>query len=177
MPLRILSLALTLIYPFIVWWGLNRFGLFFLACFMVALAALRYILDKKNTSLVMMLVCIFLAGSACALKDATTLKLYPVLMNGVMLFIFGSSFFEQETIIERFARLSDPELSDDGIRYTRRLTAIWCVFFVLNGAVALWTVFCASDWIWALYNGGIAYVLMSCLFVGEWLYRKLILKI
>jgi uncharacterized membrane protein len=43
--------------------------------------------------------------------------------------------------------------------------------------MAAWTALCASDKIWAIYNGAIAYGLMGCMFAGEWLYRKLVLKL
>ena len=48
-----------------------------------------------------------------------------------------------------------------------RVTRAWCVFFVLNGGIALWTAVAASDAAWALYNGGIAYLLMGAMFLGE----------
>lgn len=177
MLLRLITLILTLAYPFIVWWGLGAFGLSFLAILMVVISALRYINDPKPLSLVMLGACVVLAGYCTFYKDPIALKLYPVLMNGMMLFLFGSSLFDKESIIERFARLREPELPPEAIRYTRRLTALWCIFFVINGSIAAWTVFCASDKVWALYNGAIAYGLMGILFAGEWIYRKFVLKI
>jgi len=58
------------------------------------------------------------------------------------------------------------------VAYTRRVTQVWCGFFVLNGSVALVTALWASDATWALYNGLISYCLMGCLFAGEWLVRR-----
>ena len=174
---RLLTLVLTVVYPFIVWWGLSTFGLVFLAGFMVALAAMRYVQDPKSITLTLMLVCIMLAGASCYYDDPVAIKLYPVLVNGMMLFLFGSSLFDKETIIERFARIQNPTLPEEAVRYTRRLTQIWCAFFVMNGGIAFWTALYASDKVWALYNGAIAYGLIGSLFVGEWLYRKYVLKI
>lgn len=45
------------------------------------------------------------------------------------------------------------------------------LFFLVNGAIALFTALYSSDKIWALYNGLISYGLMGMLFVGEWLVR------
>ena len=45
------------------------------------------------------------------------------------------------------------------------------LFFIVNGAIALWTALAASDATWALYNGLIAYGLMGAMFAGEWLLR------
>jgi uncharacterized membrane protein len=99
------------------------------------------------------------------------LKLYPVLINIIMLIIFGYSLITPPSIIERIARLREPDLPPIAIIYTRRVTQIWCVFFVINGSIALGTVFWASPAIWSLYNGVISYIFMGLLFGGEYLVR------
>jgi len=58
------------------------------------------------------------------------------------------------------------------VRYTRKVTVVWCVFFVLNGGAAAYTATSSSDATWALYNGLIAYVLMGCLMGTEWCVRQ-----
>jgi acyl-coenzyme A synthetase/AMP-(fatty) acid ligase len=57
--------------------------------------------------------------------------------------------------------------------YCGKVTLVWCGFFVLNGATALYTVFWASDAVWSIYNGGISYILMGILFAGEFIVRKM----
>jgi uncharacterized membrane protein len=57
------------------------------------------------------------------------------------------------------------------IAYTRKVTVVWCGFFVVTGTLALATALWSSDKTWALYNGLIAYLLMGALFAGEWLVR------
>lgn len=79
-------------------------------------------------------------------------------------------------MIERFARLHEPDLPESGVRYTRKVTFVWCAFFILNGAAALWTALQASLELWALYNGLIAYVLMGALLGGEFLVRGFVRK-
>ncbi len=75
-------------------------------------------------------------------------------------------------MIERFARLEESVLSLDAMRYTRRLTLVWCVFFICNGVVATYTALFATREAWTLYNGFIAYGLMGALFFGESLVRR-----
>jgi uncharacterized membrane protein len=99
------------------------------------------------------------------------LKLYPVLVNGVMLGLFGYSLIVPPSFIERIARLQEPELPVAAVQYTYRVTQVWCVFFVFNGAIALGTALWASAAVWTLYNGVISYVLMGLLFGGEYLVR------
>ena len=58
------------------------------------------------------------------------------------------------------------------MEYTRTVTKVWLGFFVFNGAVALATALWASDAVWALYNGLIAYCLIGILGGAEWLVRR-----
>ena len=59
------------------------------------------------------------------------------------------------------------------MRWTRRVTEVWCVFFILNGSIALYTALYCSMQVWALYNGLIAYVLMGILLGGEFVLRRI----
>ncbi|MBS0447463.1 MAG: hypothetical protein JSR59_16100 [Proteobacteria bacterium] len=50
--------------------------------------------------------------------------------------VFGRTLIGDTTpLIERIARRSTPELPPALCRYTRRLTAIWCAYFVLAAAI------------------------------------------
>ena len=96
------------------------------------------------------------------------LKLYPVLVNAAMLSVFTYSLFVPPSMVEQFARRREPDLAPQSVSYTRRVTQVWCVFFALNGGVALVTALWASAATWSLYNGFIAYLLMGLLFAGEY---------
>jgi uncharacterized membrane protein len=80
------------------------------------------------------------------------------------------------TIIERIARFTDPNLPFEAIGYTRRVTIAWCVFFVCNGSIALYTAVGASLETWAFYNGIVAYILLGLMFGGEFLMRMRVLR-
>ncbi|VFR23843.1 FIG017861: hypothetical protein [plant metagenome] len=117
-----------------------------------------------------------LAGLGCAIValegSATSLRWYPVMMNGLMLALFGSSLLSgQRPVIERVARLRQPDLPEAGVRYTRRVTQVWCAFFILNGALATGLALWGSWQAWTWYNGGASYVLIGLLIAGEWLVR------
>lgn len=99
------------------------------------------------------------------------MRAYPVAVNAVMLAIFLSSLWRGVPVIERLARLREPELPAAGIRYTRNVTWAWCGFFILNGTIASWTALYASLAAWTLYNGAISYGLIAVMFTGEWLVR------
>jgi uncharacterized membrane protein len=117
-----------------------------------------------------------LAGLLMAIATVWTnallpLKLYPVLVNLAFLLAFAYSLSTPQSMIERFARMTEPELPVVAIRYTRQVTKVWCAFFVFNGSIALGTAIWASQEVWALYTGVISYLLMGSLFVIEYLVR------
>lgn len=105
-------------------------------------------------------------------NDPVWVLSYPVFMNVLMFSLFFASLLHPPSAIERLARLRHPDLPPEGIAYTRRVTQVWCGFFVANGGIAAWTAFVGSREIWVLYNGLISYLLMGALFAGEWLFRR-----
>jgi len=101
---------------------------------------------------------------------------YPVWINAGFLLLFGWSLFFPPSMIERFARLMEGELPPKAIAYTRKVTQVWCLFFIGNGAVAGWLAWTGNWQWWAWYNGGIAYGLMGLLLGIEWLVRQQVKK-
>lgn len=135
---------------------------------------------KKNARLLVSAAILLAAGIFCiATGKDVFIKLYPVLMNLIFLFSFGSTLFIGPVIVFRFACLTDKKLAGSFIagrieKYCRKVTIAWCVFFILNGAAALYTVLSQNDKIWSLYNGGISYLLMGILFAVEFAIRKVV---
>ena len=121
---------------------------------------------------------LLLCGTICFFTGKSFfIKLYPVAMNGIFLFMFASTLFFPPNMCFRFALLGDKTLEHSPIkqgveRYCKKVTVVWCVFFVLNGLFALITVFSNNDRIWSVYNGGIAYGLIGAIFAVEFLVRK-----
>lgn len=114
---------------------------------------------------------------ALAFLDMTlAVRAYPVLMSLGAGLLFAWSLKHPPSLIERFARLQQPILSPEGIRWCRGVTAIWSIFLLLNagvaGGIALW----GSLALWSVWTGAISYVLMGLLFAGEIALRHLILK-
>jgi uncharacterized membrane protein len=116
------------------------------------------------------ILAVLLGGAALLWRDSLPLLYYPVLVNVFFFLVFAASLGQEQTLIERLARRLEPDLPPSGVRYTRRVTQAWCVFFIANGGVALWSIG-AGEAIWAFYNGCLAYLLMGLMFAGEWLLR------
>lgn len=129
-----------------------------------------------------------LAGILCfVFNKKIFLKLYSVVISATLLFVFGSSLFFKPNIIFRFACLGDKSVKGSSFEpqvnsYCKKVTVVWCVFFVLNGSVSAFTALhdfgndALNDKIWSVYNGGISYILMGLLFAVEFLVRKMVDK-
>jgi uncharacterized membrane protein len=112
-----------------------------------------------------------LVGLAALFDDRRFVLAMPVLINLVLLYNFASSL-RTTPLVERFARMQDPELGPEQMRYCRSVTRVWCVFFVLNGALsAALALFASVSW-WALYTGLVAYLLIGLLATAEYVVRK-----
>ncbi|HSV34483.1 MAG TPA: hypothetical protein VLI46_02940 [Ramlibacter sp.] len=170
-PMLILALA-TLAYPLAVYLGFGRIEPFWLGLVLLALMLARAWAARDA-------VWLFAGGGAAVLALLGTLgnswlplKLYPVMVSAVLLAVFGASVLRPPTVVERIARLTDPLLPEAAVPYTRAVTLVWCAFFILNGAAALFTALWASNETWLFYNGLVAYLLMGGLFAAEWLVRQ-----
>lgn len=172
-----ISALLMVLYPFLIYLGLNHFEPRLLALLLLLVLTLR-LLNARRGGLVtpryrlllvlagMLLVILTLLGNV-----SWGLKLYPVVVNLGFLGVFAWSLRYPPSLIERLARLKEPDLPPRAVIYTRRVTRIWCVFFILNAAVALYTALWSSTAVWTLYNGLIAYLLIGGLLGGEYLFR------
>ncbi len=172
-----LFFVLSLAYPLAVYLGLDRYGPRALACLLLGMAVLRALQIRSLRWLVLPAVMVGLALAASITGATMPLKLYPAMVNATLLLIFAASVLSPPTVVERIARMTDPALPPRGVAYTRKVTLVWCGFFAFNGMIALATALWASERIWALYNGLVAYLLMGVLFAGEWLVRRRVMAV
>ena len=170
--LKALAAAMVIAYPLLVYAWLGHMPPYWLASLLLLASSLRLIwrrdLPTKATCGVAALVVIWSVLS----PDGVALRSYPVLINALMLTIFATSLRRGPSIVERLARIQEPDLPPEAIAYTRKVTQVWCGFFIANGAMAAATAIWANTAVWALYNGLIAYALMGTLGAGEWLIRQ-----
>jgi uncharacterized membrane protein len=164
---------LTLLYPFAVYFGSKYLEPWKIAGILVMLLSIRLIasIAVKHWSSPLFLVGMVYFGFAIWSDQLFALRLYPVIANLAVLLLFSWSLYSPPSLIERIARIQHPDLPPDGIIYTKRVTQVWCLFFIFNGAIALITALWSSFEVWSLYNGLIAYLLMGILFAGEYIVR------
>lgn len=98
------------------------------------------------------------------------LKYYPVIVNFGFFLLFFASSFMKETVIQRLAKLMEPNIKPKALDYTRKLTYAWAIFTFLNFIISLYTVF-LDEKIWAVYNGCVSYILVGSFFAIEYIVR------
>jgi uncharacterized membrane protein len=177
---RVLIGIVFVSYPVIVWIGLRaqspRWIAALLLCVMLPLAAWRLRRSNREAlrglAIVPIVTVVVLALSA-ALDAGGLLLAVPVVINTVFLTVFGATLRgDAMPMIERFARLQEPDLTPGQQAWCRLWTVIWCAFFVANASTALVLALAAPLAWWATYNGLIAYVLIGILFAVEWTLRR-----
>ncbi|BBT71681.1 MULTISPECIES: hypothetical protein [Enterobacteriaceae] len=178
----LLTGLLLLAWPFVIGFGLAHNGLHWLLPLMALLLFLRLRQTRQQAGPLRVVTQVVAAAgialclASYLLKTHQMLLFYPVVVNAVMLAVFGGSLWSAMPIVERLARLQEPALPESGVRYTRRVTQIWCAFFIINGSVALFTALHGDMSLWTAWNGMIAYLLMGLLMSAEWLVRRRMIK-
>jgi uncharacterized membrane protein len=166
-------------YPLLIFFGLRFLEPRLVALLLGGLVVLRnlcsakrFVASRSRIDAIVFFTLLSFSAAVVLLNDEFILRLYPAIVNLGSLALFAFSLVFSPSIVERFARITEPNLSAAGVAYTRRVTQSWCAFFVFNGSIAAYTAFFSSREFWVLYNGFVAYVLMGALFAGEWRCRR-----
>ena len=188
---KIILALVTLVYPFVVFYGLAEFSIRWVSFILLLLFSIRLLILRKSSSIknnsaqvlgpkaskvISVLVLSFLLCSFI-FDIEVGLLFYPVIINSALALIFSYSLVNPPPVIERLARLTQADLPAHAVIYTRTVTKVWLGFFILNGLVACYTALFTSLQTWTIYNGFIAYILMAILFCGEYLVRLRVQKL
>ena len=161
-------------YPAMVFFGLRYFDLKVIGLAAVAIFCVRFLLVGRRNTVTTLLVTVVGVGAcliALASNQVLFMRFLPVFINVALAAIFLQSLYRPPSMIERFARMVDPELPAEAVGYTSTVTKVWIGFFVINGSIAAYTSAFSSLEVWALYNGLIAYMLIAILFSAEYTVR------
>lgn len=166
--------VLAAVYPFLVYLLHERVSFIVFALCASILLLLRALFASQGW-LALFRLPLFGAAAALILLSlidaALAAKIYPALVSLMVAALFGNSLRHAPSLIERIARLRDPDLSAAGQDYCRRLTWIWTLWLLFNAAVAALLAVLPSLDLWTLWTGIISYVCSGMLFVGEMILR------
>jgi uncharacterized membrane protein len=169
----IVAVVCVVLYPAAVYFGIRHGQMRLVGLLLLCAALLRTLTgDRSNKTLAAtsILAALFAVGIAVTQSESLA-RFYPVVVNLVLLAAFALSIVWPPAVVTRLALARGAPAHDHVIRYTRRVTGIWCAFFIANGCIAFYTAMFATREIWALYNGFIAYILAGALMFIEWMVR------
>jgi uncharacterized membrane protein len=168
---RIVS-ALSLLYPVLVLVGLRYLPPAAIVGALGAVLALRLALGNRGSAEAVLGIAVAITIAMLWISPMLAVRLYPVLMSLGFATLFLHSLWSPPVMIERFARLAEPDLPEAARPYLRKVTIAWITFLLANATVAAWTVLYGTIGQWTLYNGFISYLLMGAMFGGEYLVRQ-----
>ena len=162
--------GVSVIYPLLVYFGQSRVSPLTFVAIILALVGLRLATADGGAAAAWRFPFALAAAGIVVLAFLDldlAVRSYPVLVNLGVGILFGLSLFRPPSLVERIARLREPDLPPEAVVYCRRVTLIWAAFGLTNGAVT-WAI---SVWgtlaQWTLWTGVISYVLVGMLFAGE----------
>lgn len=172
---RCLFVVLFILYPLIVYWGLHRGEIFWVGLFLFAVSAIEAVRKKTAITVSCAVATGLLGVLSYEFSSSVPLRIYPVLIN-LAWFLFWLQSLTTVPMVERFARMRHPNLTSAERRYCRTVTLCWCVFFLINGVIALDSAWNRSlEW-WTFYNGFLSYILIGVMFAAEWTVRFVVAR-
>lgn len=166
-------------YPILVYLGRDRVPLFVFVSGACCLLLLRAFLVPGGSVALFrlpLLIAALTIGALGLIDAATAAKAYPAVLSGLVAALFANSLRQPPSLVERFARIKDPQLTRAGQSYCRKVTGVWTIWLLANALIAAVLAVWASIGLWTLWTGLISYLVMGTLFLGEIILRPALLR-
>jgi len=177
-PWLILAFVAGIFYPPLVYFGMTVVSPTVLVLVGLALIGVRLLGLRRNPDNKIWLIALFIAAIVLVvmlfLDARLAAQAYPVVVSLSVSTVFGLSLLFPPTVVERIARLTEPNLPPSGVVYTRRVTIVWASVLLANAGISAATSMWGTLAEWTLWNGFLSYLLMGTLFIGEIFVRRMV---
>jgi uncharacterized membrane protein len=176
--LKVLSGLFLFASPWVLYWTLSRgdirvaslalVGWVIVRTIPIVLAAKR---EHVRAALTLPAIALVFATLGWLFDNGTWLMVLPAATQAS----FGLAFLRslnKTPMIENFARMVKPELSDGEVAHCRAWTRIWGIYLILVALFGLVLAAWASLAVWTIYVGLVSYGLVGLLFAVEYVVRK-----
>ena len=167
--------VVSIAYPVLVYFGVQFLSPAIFSLILVALTLMRLFVvkDRLDSAQIFLLLLVIPFSLALLVTNSVyLLKLYPAVISFGVAILFAMSLKQEESLIEKMARLSGKTITPRAKVYTRRLTLIWAILLLINVLVVLYFAFFAPFAWWTLYCGLISYFIFGGIFAIELIYRR-----
>jgi uncharacterized membrane protein len=164
-----------LLYPFLVQWafaaGYPQVAVVLMALALAGLCAWLPVRRWQWIAVAVAATIILLAFLSAAVMPLVFVP--PVAINACLAIAFARTLLPgREPLITRFARFERGRLQPDLVSYTRSLTWLWVVFFIVMALVSSGLAAFGSRTAWVWFTGVGNYLLIAALLAGEYAYRR-----
>jgi uncharacterized membrane protein len=177
--LGVISGLFVAVSPFVLYWTLTRHDVTFAALVLIAWVIVRTIpivltakSEQRRAALQLPAIALAFALLGLISDNGTWLLVMPAATQAT----FGLAFLRSlktTPLIEHFARMVKPALSDGELVHCRRWTRVWGYYLIVLAAIGLVLARVASLAVWTIYVGIVTYALVGVLFAVEYIVRKL----
>ena len=130
--------------------------------------------SKQKSAIIIPGIVLLLCAYSLVQNSAIALFLPPVLISATLLWLFARTLRSgREALITRFARTVFKEQDPQVLRYTRRVTQLWSLFFIAMLMETILLALFAPLEIWSLFANILNYLFIALLFLLEFGYRRL----
>ena len=143
-----------------------------LSCVVLGIACLRRP-RWRFAGVTFLLVSPFLVLFAVADLAKPLLFVPPAALNLGLATLFARTLEAgREPLISAIARAERGTLEPDLAIYTRRLTAVWAIFFAGAAAFSIWLAAMSTPEIWGWFVAVGNHIAVASLFLGEYIFRR-----
>jgi uncharacterized membrane protein len=176
--LGVVSTLFMLASPWVLYWTLSQQRVDIAAITLIAWVIVRTIpvllaaeRAQRRAALQLPAIALVFACLGWVSNNGTWLLILPAATQVT----FGLAFFRSlrgTPMIEHFARMVKPALSDAELAHCRTWTAVWGGYLIALAALGLVLARWASLTVWTAYVGVVSYLLIGALFAVEYVVRK-----
>jgi len=175
--LRIIIGIIVLLYPYLVFRGVQEGGVWFAPAVIAGIYFYQAIKSQQTRGRVQKLGIVLVLLLGAIFYQDLIAKLVPIIIQLSLMLFFGKTLLRGKgpSLVERFARLDFPDEPMPAIlvNYCRYLTLMWSGFFAFNVMTCVvLALFAPVEW-WAIFTGVLIFLLSVLLMIAEYIWRHI----
>lgn len=117
-------------------------------------------------------------GVSLLFNDAIFFKLKPAIIEFIMTVLIGVHAFSNKPVLLEMGKryMADLPINKQQLYLMKQLSRLLFLVFIVHTALITYSAFFWSDSAWAFVSGGLFYILMGFIVIGQFIYLKFVKK-